>query len=161
MPCSILFVCLGNICRSPAAEAVMRKLVADRGVNDRYLLDSAGTGNWHVGDLSDARMRRAGAARGYEFTHRARQVKAPADFEGFDLLLAMDDSNYEDLVALAGDEGQRAKVVRMTDYCRWHGEKEVPDPYYGGPDGFDKVLDILEDACENLLAGLEMEGKEG
>ncbi len=147
----ILFVCLGNICRSPSAEAVMKKLAADRGLADRFVVDSAGTGNWHVGEPADLRMRRAGARRGYDLTSISRQVRAPADFLDFDYLVAMDNQNLLDLRGLDPSGAHHSKLHRMVDFCRRFQVPEVPDPYYGGAAGFDRVLDILEDACDGLL----------
>ena len=147
----VLFVCMGNICRSPAAEGVFRKLVDDAGVAGHFEIDSAGTIGYHAGHAADARMRAAAAGRGYVLDSRARRVE-PRDFEDFDLIVAMDDDNYGDLCKL--DAGQGARVVRMCDYGGRHGHTEVPDPYYGGPQGFETVLDILEDACAHLLEEL-------
>lgn len=148
---SVLFVCMGNICRSPAAEGVFRALVEKAGVTDHFDIDSAGTIGYHAGHPADARMRAAASGRGYSLDSRARRVEL-ADFENFDLIVAMDDDNYRDLVDL--DTGQGARVVRMCAYGGRHGHSEVPDPYYGGPQGFETVLDILEDACADLLEEL-------
>lgn len=148
---SILFVCLGNICRSPAAQAVMQRLVDERGLTDRFYIDSAGIGAWHIGDLPDKRMRVHARARGYELTHRARQVRA-ADFDDFDLIVGMDANNVEDLSYKAATIEQQDKVVMMGDYIRQFPHYgHVPDPYYEGSEGFELVLDLLEDACDNLL----------
>ncbi len=146
----ILFVCLGNICRSPAAEGIMRDLVAKRGL-EGFEIDSAGTYGGHAGDLPDARMRAAALKRGYHLTHRSRQVRTE-DFDRFDRILVMDDSNYERVHRLAPTTEAAAKIYRMTEFCRRHpGADHVPDPYYEGAQGFEKVLDLLEDACEGLL----------
>lgn len=148
---SILFVCLGNICRSPAAQAVMQRLVDGRGLTDRFYIDSAGIGAWHIGDLPDKRMRVHARARGYELTHRARQVRA-ADFDDFDLIVGMDATNVEDLRYKTATIEQQDKVVMMGDYIRQFPHYDhVPDPYYEGSEGFELVLDLLEDACDNLL----------
>lgn len=148
---SILFVCLGNICRSPAAQAVMQRLVDERGLTDRFYIDSAGIGAWHIGDLPDKRMRVHARARGYELTHRARQVRA-ADFDDFDLIVGMDATNVEDLHYKTATIEQQDKVVMMGDYIRQFPHYDhVPDPYYEGSEGFELVLDLLEDACDNLL----------
>lgn len=148
---SILFVCLGNICRSPAAQAVMQRLVDEQGLTDRFHIDSAGIGAWHIGDLPDKRMRVHARARGYELTHRARQVRA-ADFDDFDLIVGMDATNVEDLRYKAATIEQQDKVVMMGDYIRQFPHYDhVPDPYYEGSEGFELVLDLLEDACDNLL----------
>ncbi len=148
---SILFVCLGNICRSPAAQAVMQRLVDERGLTDRFYIDSAGIGGWHVGDLPDKRMRVHARLRGYELTHRARKVQS-SDFEDFDLIVGMDAANIDDLCSLAATIEQQDKVVMMGDYIRQFPNYDyVPDPYYEGSEGFELVLDLLEDACDNLL----------
>ena len=152
----LLFVCLGNICRSPAAEGVMRELVRRAGLEGRVECDSAGTYGGHAGELPDSRMRRAAAVRGYDLVHRARQFSAE-DFDRFDMILTMDDSNYERVHRLAPSIEAAAKIHRMTDFCRRgpgapHPDATyVPDPYYEGAEGFEKVLDLLEDACEGLL----------
>ncbi len=144
-------MCLGNICRSPAAQAVMQRLVDERGLTDRFYLDSAGMGGWHVGDLPDKRMRVHARPRGYELTHRARKVQA-SDFEDFDLIVGMDASNVDDLCSMAATIEQQDKVVMMGDYIRQYPNYDyVPDPYYEGSEGFELVLDLLEDSCDNLL----------
>ena len=148
---SILFVCLGNICRSPAAQAVMQRLVDERGLTDRFYIDSAGIGAWHIGDLPDKRMRVHARPRGYELTHRARQVQS-GDFEDFDLIVGMDAGNVDDLRYKAATIEQQDKVVMMGEYIRQYPNYDyVPDPYYEGSEGFELVLDLLEDACDNLL----------
>ena len=148
---SVLFVCLGNICRSPAAQAVMQHMVDERGLTDRFYIDSAGIGGWHIGDLPDKRMRVHARPRGYELTHRARKVQA-SDFEDFDLIVGMDASNVDDLCDKAMTLEQQDKVVMMGNYIRQYPHFDhVPDPYYEGSEGFELVLDLLEDACENLL----------
>jgi len=156
MAVKILFVCLGNICRSPAAEAVMRRRLYDNGLADEVFVDSAGTGDWHVGETADRRMRMAARKRGYDLTSIARQV-GRRDFDEFDYIVAMDNTNYKDLCALQRDTSHRAHLCKMTDFCSRHDVDAVPDPYYGGDDGFEKVLDILEDATEGLLDKLEQE----
>lgn len=148
----ILFVCLGNICRSPAAEGVMRHMVDCRHLNDKIECDSAGTYGGHAGELADPRMRRAAAARGYDLVHRARQFRVE-DFDRFDMILTMDDANYERVSRLAPSVEAMQKIYRTTDFCRRHPDAtHVPDPYYEGAEGFEKVLDLLEDACSGLLA---------
>ena len=148
---SILFVCLGNICRSPAAQAVMQRMVDERGLTDRFFIDSAGIGGWHIGDLPDKRMRVHARPRGYELTHRARKVQT-VDFEDFDLIVGMDAANVDDLCHLAATPDQERKVVMMGDYIRQYPNYDyVPDPYYEGSEGFELVLDLLEDACDHLL----------
>jgi len=141
----ILFVCLENICRSPTAEGVMRHLLREAGLEDQVVVDSAGTGGWHVGAPPDERSAAAAAARGITLEGAARQVR-PSDFDDFDLLVAMDRSNLRDLLALAPDDAARAKVRLLAD-----GDRDVPDPYYGGERGFDDVLDLVTEACERLL----------
>ncbi len=149
----ILFVCLGNICRSPAAEAIMRSLSVKEG-RIGIEIDSAGTYAGHTGELLDPRMRRAAAARGIEMTHRARQIREE-DFELFDRIVVMDDSNYERVSRLAPDRVALGKVYRFVGFCTHHPQwSYVPDPYYEGREGFELVLDILEDGCRGLLAEL-------
>ncbi len=155
-PIRVLFVCLGNICRSPAAEEIFRTVVNRANAQTRYEMDSAGTYAGHSGDLPDSRMRMHAARRGYELTHRARFIR-PTDFETFDLILAMDDGNYDNLRDLAPDLPSLRKVHRMTDFCRQLMADCIPDPYYTGADGFELVLDLLEDACAGLYEQLEQE----
>lgn len=144
----VLFVCLGNICRSPAAEGIFKHLIKKHAVSDVYV-DSAGIGSWHVGQLPDLRMRHHGATHGYTFNSRARQV-TPADFLNFDIIVAMDEDNARALRHMAGSS--TAKIVMMADYLRHHpGQRYIPDPYYGGDSDFELVIELLEDACENLL----------
>lgn len=143
----ILFVCLGNICRSPAAEAVFRSMV---GTDERFEIDSAGTYGGHAGSLPDARMIKAGERRGYALTHRARRIER-ADLERFDMIVVMDDSNFHNVCELASDPESLGKIRRMAEFCTAHNVDHVPDPYYEGPEGFERVLDILEDACRGLL----------
>jgi len=144
----ILFVCLGNICRSPTAEAVMRGLVADAGLEGEIEVESAGTGDWHVGYPPDERSVAAAAERGVNLDGAARQVIS-GDFDGFDLLVAMDRQNRDDLLALAADEKARAKVKLLREFS--DGELDVPDPYYGGENGFAEVVEVVERACAGLL----------
>lgn len=151
----ICFVCLGNICRSSAADEIMRQKVKAAGLDSEFEIDSAGTYGGHAGDLPDPRMRRAGAARGYNFTHRSRKVRAE-DFERFDLLLAMDDSVYESLSRLAPTVEALQKLERMADYIPAHfGYDYVPDPYYEGAEGFELVLNMLEEGCDVMLSRLK------
>ena len=152
----ILFVCLGNICRSPAAEAVMKSLIRKECLEDRFTIDSAGISSYHRGDLADPRMRACAARRGYTLLHRSRPVRSE-DFEDFDLIIGMDDSNIDELLQMSPDIESDAKVHRMTDYCKAKVADYVPDPYYGGAQGFENVLDILEDACSGLFKELIVE----
>ena len=152
----ILFVCLGNICRSPSAEGVFLEELRKRNLSDHYLVDSAGTGGWHVGERADARMRKHALKRGYDLLSRARQIKL-GDFSEFDIIIAMDQSNLNNLNKLRGDSPGKAKCFLMTDFCKEiSSAHEVPDPYYGGEEGFELVLDLLEDACAGLLNKLEV-----
>lgn len=147
----LLFVCLGNICRSPAAEGIMRHIVERNGADSDFLIDSAAIGDWHVGDLPDARMRRHGAAHGYRFDSRARQIEK-ADFSRFDYIIVMDGDNYKAVSRLASSDADRKKILMMADFLRRHpGQATVPDPYYGGESGFELVIELLEDACEGLF----------
>lgn len=151
----ILFVCLGNICRSPAAEGVLRAMAQTRRLDDELEIDSAGTYGGHAGQLPDPRMRAAALRRGYHLTHRARQVTR-ADFGRFDRIVAMDRSNYQSLCRLAPSTEAAGRIVRMSDFFRrYAGQTEVPDPYYEGDEGFEQVLDMLEDACSVLLDSLK------
>lgn len=147
----ILFVCLGNICRSSAADEIMRQKVLAAGLQGEFEIDSAGTYGGHAGELPDVRMRAAGKRRGYEFTHRSRRVRSD-DYEHFDLLLAMDDSVYESLSRLSPSVEGLQKLERFADYLPAHfGYDYVPDPYYEGAEGFELVLDMLEEGCSVLL----------
>ena len=147
----ILFVCLGNICRSPAAEAMLRVLVDREGLGDSVEIDSAGTYGGHSGERSDPRMRRAAEMRGIPMTHRARQVREE-DFERFDMVIAMDDNNYENLFRLAPDRAAQQKIYRFREFLRHHPDLSyIPDPYYEGHEGFELVLDLLEDGCSVLV----------
>ena len=148
----LLFVCLGNICRSPAAEGMFMHLLKQRGLSDRFVVDSAGTGGWHVGNPADRRMQAAANHRGIDLTSRARQICLD-DFSSFDLVLTMDDDNLAAVRGLAQEAGAgaTATITPMLHYARNFSETEVPDPYYGGEAGFEHVLDLLEDACANLL----------
>lgn len=150
----ILFICLGNICRSPAAEGIMKHLVEKAGREDEFLIDSAGISGYHRGDLPDRRMREHAARRGYDLTHRSRPVRTE-DFYNFDLIIGMDDQNIEDLKDRAPSTIEWKKIHRMTEYCTRHTRADhVPDPYYEGYEGFEYVLDLLEDACAGLLEQL-------
>ncbi len=146
----LLFVCLGNICRSPSAENIMNYLVQQKGLESEIICDSAGTSSYHIGASPDRRMRAAAARRGIKLVGQARQFE-PSDFEKFDLILAMDRSNYRDILELDRDDIYSNKVRLMCDFACQHRDKEVPDPYYGGEAGFDHVINLLLDACDGLL----------
>lgn len=150
----VCFVCLGNICRSPTAEGVMVHLVARAGLRHAISVDSAGTGPWHVGEAADHRARAVARRRGYDLTSRGRQF-VRSDFARFDYILAMDRSNRRDLIALATEPEERAKVHLFRSFDPdVTGEVDVPDPYYGGARGFDDVFDMCERTCRSLLAHL-------
>lgn len=150
MSYKLLFVCLGNICRSPAAEGIMNHLIEHAGLSRQITCDSAGTSSYHVGSSPDRRMTAAAHQRGIPLGSRARQFNAD-DFTAFDLILAMDRDNYVDICALDPDGKYRHKVRLMCDFCTHHSLREVPDPYYGGAEGFNQVIDLLMDACAGLL----------
>jgi protein-tyrosine phosphatase len=149
---ALLFVCLGNICRSPTAEGVMRDLLRREGLQGQIRLDSAGTGAWHIGEPPDARATAAARARGIALEGAARQVRAE-DFEDFDLLLAMDGRNVRDLHRLAPDAESSARIRLLREFDPLSaGDLDVPDPYHGGARGFEDVLDLVQAACVGLLA---------
>jgi protein-tyrosine phosphatase len=150
-PIAVSFVCMGNICRSPTAEAVMRHLVREAGLDGRITVDSAGTGAWHVGEERDRRSRAVASRRGMPITGEARQFSR-ADFDRFDLVLALDQDNERDLRHLAPNDEARAKIHLLRSFEPGAAPGcEVPDPYYGGPDGFERVFDICLAACRGLL----------
>lgn len=153
----ILFICLGNICRSPTAEGVFKSFVDRDGLGQVIEIDSAGTSGCHVGERADERMRKHASARGYDLTSLSRKFDPFKDFEKFDRIIVMDQSNLSDILDLDRDLKFKEKVCLMTDYCKNHSEKKVPDPYYGGAKGFETVLDIVEDACQGLLEDLKKE----
>ncbi|GAA6152154.1 low molecular weight protein-tyrosine-phosphatase [Pseudoteredinibacter isoporae] len=157
MPVSVLFVCLGNICRSPTADGVFQQKVKAAGLADQIIIDSAGTGGWHIGNPADPRASKYAAKRGYDMSAlRARQVVS-SDFERFDYILAMDNNNLQDLQAMCPDAYQD-RVQLMLDYLPEDfptPTSEVPDPYYGGDDGFEWVLDLIEAASDRLLADIQ------
>ena len=147
----ILFVCMGNICRSPTAEGVMRRLVEQAGLADRVEIESAGTGGWHVGEPPDERATLAAGRRGVTLSGAAQQVTRE-DFRRFDLLIALDRANLRELLAIAPDEeaAEKVRLLREFDPAA-SGQLDVPDPYYGGDRGFETVLDLVEAACRGLL----------
>ncbi len=150
-PKSILFVCMGNICRSPMAEGVFLHILRREKHESDFVVDSAGTISYHAGEMADSRMRMHAARRGYTLESRSRKVTRN-DFETFDLIVAMDDANFDALCDMANSVDEKNKIVRMTDYCTKHQATHIPDPYYGGERGFEYVIDLLEDACENLFS---------
>lgn len=149
----VLFVCLGNICRSPAAHGIFEHIVRREGAQDMVEVDSAGTYGKHRGELPDKRMREAASVRGYSLTHISRPVSA-LDLLEFDLILAMDDQNYQNLMNIAPSVEAARKVKRMSEYLTDNKISYIPDPYYSGMDGFNYVLDLLEESCEHLFASL-------
>ena len=146
----ILFVCLGNICRSSSAQTIMQAKVDELGLSNQFYLDSAGLISCHEGEMADSRMRAHAARRGYNITHRSRPITYN-DFFDFDMIIGMDDSNISRLKDLAPGLDELGKIHRMTDFCVNKVVDHVPDPYYGGASGFENVLDILEDAVEGLI----------
>lgn len=146
----ILFICLGNICRSCTAEEIMRTVLRRKGLDKVIEVDSAGLISYHQGEQADPRMRSHALRRGYHITHLSRPVRM-TDFYDFDLIIGMDDSNISRLHDLAPSLEAEDKIHRMTEYCTRMVADHVPDPYYGGAQGFENVIDILEDACEGLL----------
>ncbi|GLU31480.1 low molecular weight protein-tyrosine-phosphatase [Trinickia caryophylli] len=154
-PVAICFVCLGNICRSPTAEAVLRAQIAAAGLEARIVVDSAGTGNWHVGEAPDARAQSAAQLRGYDLAPlRARQI-GPDDFDRFDLIVAMDRANMAQLRAVC-PPGLEAKLRLLMEFGSEPDVREVADPYFGAEDGFERVLDQCEAACRGLLDHLRV-----
>lgn len=152
----LLFVCLGNICRSPAAENIMNAQIKNAGLGMKIICDSAGTSSYHVGDSPDRRMTESLKKRGYAVRGKSRQF-LQEDFEKFDLILAMDGDNYRNILAQDRQGKYQDKVKMICDYAENFPDREVPDPYYGGQAGFDHVIDLLEDACGNLLTNLTQE----
>ena len=151
----ILFVCLGNICRSPAAEGIFKRKIKDRGLENLFVVDSAGTGGWHVGNLADPRMRETASSRGIDLTSRSRKIEENDLYE-FDYILVMDKDNLHAVQSLVPNESHPAtsKIKLILSYSKNSQLDEVPDPYYGGQHGFEKVLDLLDDAIDGLLDSL-------
>ncbi|MDD4109016.1 MAG: low molecular weight phosphotyrosine protein phosphatase [Prolixibacteraceae bacterium] len=152
----ILFVCLGNICRSPSAEAVFKGIVRNTGTDEKYIIDSAGISDWHVGETADKRMQKHAIKRGYSLDSISRQFDPETDFDSFDMIIGMDDKNIEDLKRLARNNTDLGKIHKMTDFSIEWSYDEIPDPYYGGYEGFELVLDLLEDSCKGLLEYIQL-----
>jgi protein-tyrosine phosphatase len=157
---NILFVCHGNICRSPSAEAVFKGLVKFRGVSDKFRVDSAGISDWYVGEPADKRMQYHAIERGYYLDSTSRLFDPDTDFDSFDMIIAMDDENVIDLESVARSPEDFEKIHKITDFRKNYNYLEIPDPYYGGEEGFELVLDLLEDACTGLLEELQQKRQE-
>jgi protein-tyrosine phosphatase len=155
-PIKVLFVCMGNICRSPSAEAVMNDYIQREGLSDKIKCDSAGTISYHAGEPADARMQKHAIKRGYDLTSISRQLTA-YDFDEFDYIVGMDDENMANMQHFMPSVQAAEKTSKMTDYCSEPNPGYVPDPYYGGSEGFEHVLDLLEDACMGLLKNIRDE----
>lgn len=149
----ILFACLGNICRSPIAEGIFRDIVEKNGNSNNFEIDSCGTAAYHVGELPDARMRKTASKHGITLNHKGRQIKN-SDLDYYDLILVMDRSNYQDVIHLCQSHEQKRKVKFLREYDLKSSNNEVPDPYYGGTNGFEEVYQIVVIACQNLFIEL-------
>jgi protein-tyrosine phosphatase len=147
----VLFVCMGNICRSPSAEAIMKKLVAEKALSDMIEVDSAGTIDYHEGESADKRMMSHAAERGYQLDSIARQFNPANDFTNFDYIVTMDDDNFYDIQAMDYTNQFKHKLFKMNQFCKKHRIDAIPDPYYKGAEGFEEVLDLLEDSTDGLL----------
>ncbi len=150
----ILFVCLGNICRSPAAEGYFSHLLKENDLSNDFVIDSAGTSAYHEGEPADGRMQDVARERGYTLESISRGFNHKTDFQNFDLIITMDHKNYQDVIDLSPNKEAQQKVHAMTDFCHIHNVNHVPDPYYKGVDGFELTMDIIEDACDGLLKKL-------
>ncbi|MCT4615057.1 MAG: low molecular weight phosphotyrosine protein phosphatase [Marinifilaceae bacterium] len=146
----VLFVCLGNICRSPSAETIFNKLIIDNSMLDKISCDSAGTYGGHSGEKADARMRKHALKRGYDIVSRSRQFNPEFDFDNSDMIIAMDDSNMNNLKAMCRNESDEKKLRLAVNFSKKYNYSEVPDPYYGGDKGFELVIDLLEDICQGI-----------
>ena len=153
----ILFVCMGNICRSPAAEIIFRQQVADAGRNDDFIIDSAGTIGYHQGNPPDPRMCETLRRKGYTISGKARRI-VEQDLENFDLIVTMDEENLEHVRHLDPSGKLHSKIRPLVGFCRTHTDERVPDPYYGGQRGFDHVIELLEDGCAGLLTECKSAG---
>ena len=150
----VLFVCLGNICRSPSAEAIFRGFVKKKNLEGKIEIDSAGTSGYHQGEPADARMKRHALKRGYHLTSLSRKFDPTKDFDDFDIIIAMDRDNLHDLQQMAPGKAAEEKLYLMTDFSSEYDYDYVPDPYYGGDQGFELVIDLLEDASNGLFKHL-------
>ncbi len=155
----VLFICLGNICRSPAAEGIMQSLVLKNNLQEKISVDSAGTIGYHTGESPDPRMLKQASERGFELNHKARKFNPDNDFKEFDYIVTMDDQNYKDVKNLDKKNIYSSKIYKIAEFSSDPKVKTVPDPYYGGPEAFDHVIDILKDACSNLLNKIKDELK--
>lgn len=150
----VLFVCTGNICRSPGAEAIFKQMAVNKGLEKEFEIDSAGTTAYHIGEPADNRMRAHAIKRGYNLTGISRKFDPKTDFDYFDMIIAMDDEHISSLKRRARNDADLQKIHKMTDFRKVWDYNEIPDPYYGGEEGFELVLDLLEDSCEGLLEKL-------
>ncbi len=157
----ILFVCLGNICRSPSAEAVFNAMIKKKGLVNELQCDSAGTEAYRAGEPADFRMKQFAQNRGYILTSISKPIEPKRDFDRFDYIIGMDQQNVRDLKSMATDENDRKKIYLMTDFCSGKKYHSVPDPYFGGASGFELVLDILEDACNELIGTIQKSKSSG